>query len=211
MPCYVCAHTISAPRLANQRLAAQEIGVKTPVAPASPPAPASPKRAAVPRPSRLGQAAVAAADAPCNATATEVPADAASAAINPETANEPDADVSEEDGAAADAAAAIVNEGSVVACSSEGDEGDGEGFEDGFKGEGFEGMLEGGARVRHECTICGITTTSAAHLEVPASSANLHTQTTKHGGLLLGHLVSPPCLELGFQQPLLCCFISSCS
>jgi len=35
----------------------------------------------------------------------------------------------------------------------------------GDEGDGEEGGVEGGPRVRHECAVCGITTTSAAHLE----------------------------------------------
>lgn len=145
----------------------QEIGVKTPVAPASPPAPSSPRRAA-PGPSRLGQAASSSDSGP-----------AASDAAAPPPA-EPAGEAGDEAGAEA-CAEAPAGEGlgnPEHESDKDGGASEGDGSEDGEQeeclGEGEEGGAEGGGpRVRHECAVCGITTTSAAHLEVLAQQAAL--------------------------------------
>jgi len=89
------------------RFALQEIGVKTPVAPASPPAPASPRRA-VARPSRLGLAA--------NGGRAAVAAAAPPAAA---PANNADGDVAGGDAPGAGQDAKAADDGSVLAQSSE--------------------------------------------------------------------------------------------
>ncbi|KAK9837443.1 hypothetical protein WJX81_003056 [Elliptochloris bilobata] len=146
----------------------QEIGAKTPVAPASPPAPASPRRAA-PRPSRLGQAASFTDSAPPAGDVAMPPAGDAVVELGDEASMEMSAEEGNLMVAGADADAdAKVGEGNGLDCSSkEGSEADQEGSGEGLGEEegSAEGGAEGGPRVRHECAVCGITTTSAAHLE----------------------------------------------